>query len=760
MHLPDNPEPGSSQRSSARALALPRQWQPALGWRVADGRQWLSQAWSRELEQRRLFPWTAVCYGAGILLFFQAEGKPALWAPVCGLVAFAVLAIALRAHLPALAVCIGFAMVFAGFTTGAIRTRAVDAPILRRIVIGSFSGFIEAVEDRPDGKRLLVRVGDLKGVTEADRPVLVRVSVRRNDPLVAGQFITGNARLLPPPQPAWPGGYDFGRDAYFRGIGGVGSVLGTVRIIDPPTLAPLRFRLGAAVDEARNVLTQRIASAIGGPAGGVGAALVTGKRGLIPEPTNDVLRAAGIYHIVSISGLHMVLAAGTFFWLARAFLSLFPTLALLWPIKKLAAVIAMAGALGYCVFSGSDVATVRSLLMTLVMFGAVLVDRPAVSVRNLAISALIVLAREPESLLGPSFQMSFAAVAALSAFMPLLQRRAPNGRPTGLIDRGLRFVGGHAMGLVTTTLIATVATAPFSAYHFQTLNPYGLVGNAVALPLVSLVVMPAAVLGVLAFPFGLDRPIWQMMGAAVAQVLDIATWVGGFGGSTLVVPALGLGAVALLSLALLIAVLAASSLRWLALMPAAIGMAFAATPMRADLYIDRDGQGAAIRGRDGALTFVGKTSAFVAEQWLKADGDARDPDDASLHGGSRCDPAGCVVDVPDGHSVAFVLNASAFAEDCRRAEIVITRLKAPSTCKALLVLDRETLAARGATTLRLGAAAIAIRSVHKGDETVARLAPSPQPPGAAAPARVRALPERDLPDADPPDGEVSSGEPD
>ena len=189
----------------------------------------------------------------------------------------------------------------------------------------------------------------------------------------------------------------------------------------------------------------------------------------------------------------------------------------------------MIGATIYCVFSGSDVATERSLIMTLVMFGAVLVDRPALSIRNLAIAALIVLAREPEALLGPSFQMSFGAVAALMAFVPLMQRRrARRAAPQPLLERGLRWAGRAMLGLVTTTLVASIATAPFAAYHFQTLNPYGLIGNALALPLVSLVVMPSAVLGVLAYPFGLDRPVWQVMGAAVAQVLDVSAWVGGF----------------------------------------------------------------------------------------------------------------------------------------------------------------------------------------------------------------------------------------
>ena len=372
-------------------------------------------------------------------------------------------------------------------------------------------------------------------------------SVRKGAQLSAGQFIAGTARLLPPPEAAWPGGYDFARDAYYKGIGAVGSMVGQVRVLEPAVKPDWTLQLAAQVDAARNALTQRIASAIGGPAGGVGAALVTGKRGLIPEPTNDVLRGAGIYHIVSISGLHMVLAAGTFFWLVRALLALAPAFALLWPVKKIAAVAAMVGATIYCIFSGSDVATERSLVMTLVMFGAVLVDRPALSIRNLSIAALIVLAREPEALLGPSFQMSFGAVAAMMALVPLMHLKGESG-PSTVLERSLKWSGQALFGLLITTLVASLATAPFSAYHFQSLNPYGLVGNALALPLVSLVVMPSAVLGVLAYPFGLDRPVWQLMGAAVSQVLEVSAWVGNFSGSTLVVPALSIGALALLSL--------------------------------------------------------------------------------------------------------------------------------------------------------------------------------------------------------------------
>lgn len=761
--MQDNQEkPRRIPRSAARVATLPWPSVASIAWKLGDGRSWLASSIAHETEQRRLFPWIAVCFGIGILLFFQADGQPALWAPLGAFGLCCAASIALRRNMPVLMAMIALAALFAGFSAGVMRARSVAAPVLNRITIITIAGFVEAVEDREEGQRLLIRIVEMKDVAMGERPHLVRVSVRNGAGLTAGQFIAGTARLLPPPEAAWPGGYDFARDAYYKGIGAVGSMVGVIRRLDPPSKPDWSLWLSAHVDEARNALTHRIASSIGGAAGGVGAALVTGKRGLIPEQTNNVLRGAGIYHIVSISGLHMVLAAGTFFWLVRTLLALVPSLALLWPIKKIAAVVAMIGATIYCIFSGSDVATERSLIMTLVMFGAVLVDRPALSIRNLSIAALIVLAREPEALLGPSFQMSFGAVAAMMALVPLMQRKPAGGTPSTALEQGLRWIGQAMLGLVTTTLIASVATAPFAAYHFQSLNPYGLIGNALALPLVSLVVMPAAVLGVLAYPFGLDNPVWQVMGAAVSQVLEVSAWVGGFDGSTLVVPALSIGALALLSLGLLVLTIPTSALRWLAVIPAGAGLAFAAAPDRYDIFIDREGMGAAIRGSKGQLALVGRPSEFVAEQWLRADGDTRNVDDASLRREARCDSAGCVVLTGAAQRIAFVQDYAAFEEDCRRATVIITRLQAPSTCRPPFVLDGEALKERGATTLRFGSEEVEVTSVRKGRE-VMRL-PSAEEVRSGkteeAPAQGRPRPARPVPEQDIPEDEVSTGEPD
>jgi competence protein ComEC len=501
-----------------------------------------------------------------------------------------------------------------------------------------------------------------------------------------------------------PGGYDFARDAYFRGIGAVGSLVGKVEVGAPAQPLSWSLRLAAGIDAARNAFTRRITEAIGGQAGAVAAALVTGKRGLISNETNDILRAAGIYHVVSISGLHMVLAAGGVFWLVRAGLALVPMLALAWPIKKIAAGAAMLGVTAYCGFSGWDVAAERALIMTLVMLGAILVDRPALSMRNLALAAILALAREPEALLGPSFQMSFGAVAGLIACAPLIDGRAFRTDNPSRIARAASWLATAVVGTLATTLVAQIATAPFATYHFQTVQPFGLVGNALTLPLVSLAVMPAAVLGMLAYPFALDRPVWWLMGLAVRGMLDISAWIAGFGQANVVLPAFGTGALTLLAAALLLATLPVSRLRLLALLPAGLGIALAASPTRYDIYIDRDGTGAAVRGRDGRLVVLGRPPGFVLEQWLKADGDGRRPEVVTGEAGPRCDRLGCTLVAVDGRTVAHVTDKRAFAEDCARADILITRLRAPPGCAAPLIADRTVLAVQGATAIRLGAA--------------------------------------------------------
>jgi competence protein ComEC len=457
--------------------------------------------------------------------------------------------------------------------------------------------------------------------------------------------------------------------------------------------------VNAAIDRARNDLTRRIATVIGGDDGAVAAALVTGKRGLISEDANEALRGAGIYHVVSISGLHMVLAAGLFMWTLRAFLSLFPAIALNYPVKKIAAAFAMCGATAYCIFSGSEVATERSLIMILVMLGAVLVDRPALSMRNLAVAALIVMLREPESVMGPSFQMSFGAVAAMIAlFEQSPQDEAREFDPT-FLHRALRAFGL----MILTTCIAGLATGPFASFHFHRINPYSMIGNALTLPLVEFIVMPAALLGVVLGPLGLDAWVWQFMGLGISGMMDVSRLVAALHGSTRYVETFGFVALLVIACGLLFLCLWRSQIRWFGAPLVLAGLWLAQQDRPPDLAVDARARSMAVRGFSGKLEVLnGKGNEFAVSQWLLADADARKPNAADLRGASQCDPSGCITHWMDGRVIAFVTEPQALAEDCARADVVVTRLYVGTRCHGPeLILDGAHFAAHGATELRL-----------------------------------------------------------
>ncbi len=216
---------------------------------------------------------------------------------------------------------------------------------------------------------------------------------------------------------------------------------------------------------------------------------------------------------------------------------------------------------------------------------------------------------------GPSFQMSFAAVAAMIAAHEwwVSRPRQPH-EPTGwggiLFRRALLAIGGSLM----TTLIASAATAPFAAYHFQRINPYGLIGNALAIPFVSLIVMPSAVAGTLLMPFGLDGPVWQMMGVGSGFVLEVAAWVARIDGSVRGVRAFPVGHLLWMAGGFVVLVLVRTPLRLAGLAIAAAAALGAAGRRPQDVIIERQGQVVGIRGKDGMLAILGRPAA--ASPWI------------------------------------------------------------------------------------------------------------------------------------------------
>lgn len=675
---------------------------------------WLTRALVMEREARRPFLFLPIGMIGGVLLFFAADREPALWAgPVLFCLVVAAAFAAWRRQLTGITFCaMALACCAAGFSVVAFKAWIVAAPVLEKAQGVKGRAVILQNDRRGKGSRLLLGVESLAGPSSDQTPARVRVTAREPIGLQPGTRVDFSAYLLPPPQPSRPGGYDFARDAWFAGIGAVGSLQTMPSVVKDQANIRWSWRALAAIDSARNDVTERIASAIGGQAGEVAAALITGKRGGISEDTNDVLRAAGIYHVVSISGLHMVLAAGMVFFLVRAVFALSPAALVSLPVKSIAAIAAILAAVAYDVFAGSEIATERSLVMTLIVFGAVLVHRRAISMRNLALAAIVLVVLEPETVVGPSFQMSFCAVMGLvalyersgiasatqegAALATFARTEAGETPPQSPFGRAIGWVVKHAKALVLTTLIAELTTGPFGLYHFQQMQPLGLLGNALVLPLISVVVMPAALVGMIALPFGLDAPIWWLMGWGVEAMLVLAGWVAAMPYAVIAVPAPAGWAILIAVCGVIWVALWQSLIRYAGLPLIGLGLAFAWSGPRADLFATADGRAAVLRGPDGRLGLIGPTPGrFGLEQWLRADGDQRKPDDPTLKAEARCDRTACIVVDSSGSPISLIKQMSAFEEDCARASLIITPLQAPTRCAAK-VLDAGMFAKTGA----------------------------------------------------------------
>ena len=695
----------TSGRSGAVAATVG--FSRAAAW-APDWRAAFAGALERELEERRFFLWLPAAAMGGVALNLAADREPVLWLPAALTALFASAAWASRARPIAFGFMLALTAVFGGFLSMSLRTTRVAAPALDRIRIVELTGFVEEVDLRAVGARLVVAVDDAEGMPADKVPRRVRVTTRKVPDVSAGDFVALKVRLLPPSHASLPGGYDFARDAYFAGVGAVGSTLGAIRVVPPPRDATLRQRFDAAIDHTRNTLALRVNAIIGGDAGAVAAAMVTGKRDFLSNDARDLIREAGIFHIITISGVQMTLVAGIFFVAARRLLALSPTLALKYPIKKWAALVAMAGSLLYDVATGSRVGTERALVMTLIVLSAVVMDRRALTMRNLAFAVFAVLAIEPEAILGVSFQLSFAAVAALVAVMEARIAEMDAGRdayPQRQKGRasalGLFLDLLHKpLALLAATACATSATASFMAYHFHDLSPYVLIGNPLTLTIIEFFAVPGALLGAALYPLGLDAPVWLYVGAGIKFILWVARFIAAAPGSTLHLRAFAPWALPFLALAVMSATIWRTWVFRASAIPLAIiGVIGATQGPRYDVIVAPSGEQAAVRDADGLLQIVGKRfNAFAAEQWLTADGDGREPADAR-DPNAPCDRLGCVAALPEGESLSLVIDRMAFDEDCARAEIVVSALSAPADCAAKFVLDEKALSRLGAVGL-------------------------------------------------------------
>ena len=694
---------------------------------------WISPLLALQAARGQLFVFVPLFVALGIGLWFALRFEPGAGHYAAVAVSGLVL-MALRRWGPELwhPLIVALACVCLGVLAIGLRAHLVQAPMLNYPYYGPVQGrIIDIDRAQSDALRLTLDQVVLADLPAPDTPTKVRVSLHGPPPGVPyepGQTVMVTARLAAPEGPTEPGGFDFRRMAYFNRLGAVGYTSAPVVLWQPP--------LGGAeaINRLRNRLSQAIERTLPGDSGAFASGVMTGDRANISAAVTADLRLSSLAHLLAISGMNMAFITGFVFAVTRYGLALVPPVALRVNSKKLAAVVAFGVALFYLLLSGANVATTRAFLMVTVMLGAILFDRRALSFRSVALSALILLLVQPESLTAPGFQLSFAATIALIAgFHPTqvwLAARVPGWTIAPLM-------------LVMTSVLAGLATAPFAAATFNRFTDYGLLANVLTVPLMS-VLMGAGVIAALLAPFGLAWPALWVMDQCARWILFVAHWIARLDGAVTMIPSPGPWVMPLVAVGALWAVLWAGRFRWAGLAPVALGLALWLVSERPAGLISSDGVLVGLQGPEGRALSAPSGSGFAAKSWLEDDGDLALPEAAALRPGfdgpksaRRFTLGGVRAEVLSGKAALLDLPLA-----CARADLVIVPARAgpaPPQRAGCVVVDRAMLDRTGAIALSPeagGLRLIPVRQVQRlwlGRRPVAREVFVP-----ASPARIAA----------------------
>jgi len=599
--------------------------------------------------------------------------------------------------------CALFAAAGLGAIAAHVRTAAVAQPALTTSEEPrAVEGWVVANETNDNGPRLRLLVRSIDGVAEPPR--YVRMSVAEAGLLTPGRAARCFGVLGPPAGPMAPGAYDFARRAYFERLGATGFAFGRCRPEDfgpPPNwLDRERLRLAAM----RSDLSATIQDAAPGRGGAIAAALISGDRSAIDRETNEILFNAGLGHLLSVSGIHMSIVGGLVFAFLLWGLSLISPLALRFPVKKLAAVGALFAVLAYLVVSGINVPALRSFIMAAVAFGAILLDRPAISMRGLGLAAFIVVLIFPESVLEPGFQMSFAATMALVALFEML-KRAPHepalptpGPLIGAMQWAVKGVGG----VILIAFVAGVATDPFAIYHFQRFALYSLPANLLAEPILSFIVAPAAIVAAVLTPFGLGDLALQTMASGLDLIAAIGQTFGDRPEAIRAVPKPSDAAFLVCVLALTWACLWRGALRWFGapLLLVSIGL-YVTTPGTVATF-DADLRAIYVREADRWTLLTNSGRSTYARERLGAMLGLTPAETERLAPPEACGEGFCQWQTQQ-RAIFFVRDATELERACIRRAIVIAEVPLPpgfdERCELASLISAESISALGGATI-------------------------------------------------------------
>lgn len=631
-----------------------------------------------------------IAFAVGIVTYFTWPTEPN---PLIGL-ALTLSALLLIWRFPSKwsGVLMTAALILAGFSWSALHARAVSPHPVNMEQRLEIEGWVSAIDTRGSMRRLQINVAKSEPMPRTGLPKRVRIRVGRNFPdFDIGDGILVDTVISPMPGPAIPNGYDPGRRAFFDGLAGTGFAISDGQKIDIDL--SLRESLSAQIEATRRKIAQRVMSAAPNETAGLQAALLTGIRDHIPEEQTESLRASGLAHILAISGLHMGMVAFGVYVVASLLLAAIDRLARARDVRKIAAIIGIVAATAYLGLSGASVATQRAYIMVCIAFLAVLLDRRVISLRSVAVAALLTLVIRPEALLSVGFQMSFAAVASMVVIFRAWQDRWPRQKSQGFRDRVRSFYGS----LFGTSLVAGFATGVFALLHFGRLANYGLIANMAAMTVFP-AVMALGIISLLLMPVGLEAAPLMAMSWLIEFMLTVAGWVSGLPGAVVTVKASQPWVIGLYGLGFALVCLS----RRLFVVVGTAGMVVATlfwsvSPIY-DLRITDQGRVSLI-SPDQAVTSSLRADRYGRDQFSRASGTPRIEWSNYRDDFAKCDALACRFTV-NAVVVTVIEEPSEVPQACQDSDIVVLAARssgpvARRACQAMLLDSRELMMSGG-----------------------------------------------------------------
>lgn len=701
---PAIPLAGDAAEASSRSGHVALQqgpWHPR--WRLSSGVARVDRALGQAGFDRA--PWIVVALAGGIALWFMLPG-PFAWASVvvtAALVATCGAVLLKRDSWPHLALALCSLGLATGFGTGLVwaRSAMVGAEPIAAPSVRWYQAKVLGREEQPAEDRVRLVLAIRSPESGAAQKVRVNVALEEAAPeLREGAVIRLRARLMPPAPPMVPGAYNFARKAWFDGLSATGSAIGDIELVSP---APPATGMTAVQRE----LSAHVRARLEGSAGAIAAAFASGDRGAIGEADEAAMRDAGLTHLLSISGLHVSAIIAAAYVLAMRLLALWPWLALRVRLPLVAATVGAAAGVGYTLLTGAEVPTVRSCAAAVLVLIALALGREPLSLRMVAVAAGFVLSLWPESLVGPSFQMSFCAVLAIVA----LHNAAPVQRFLAVREEGVSARLGRRLAmLLLTGLVIEIALMPIVLFHFHRAGIYGALANVVAIPLVTFISMPLIALALTFDLVGAGAPFWWLAGQSLDLLLGIAHVTAGQPGAVRLMPQMGAGTLALfVSGGLWLALWRGRARLW-GLAPAAVGAVMLSLTPTPDVLVSGDGRHVGIVEDGRLITLREARSDYARDNLLELAGISGEPVAIDAWPGAECSRDFCVLSLKRAGRPYHILMARsrerieerALAAACERADLVIADRWLPRSCRpGWLKIDRKFLGRSGGMALFL-----------------------------------------------------------